>query len=64
MDDELSPELFESELLDSELFDSDFEPESVLFESELFDSELSLDPESEDEPESARSPLAFLPPRP
>ena len=67
-DDELSPpELFESELLDSELFDSDFEPESAHRSSSSRSSstsELSFEPDSEDEPESARSPLALLPPRP
>jgi len=63
-DDERSPlELLESELFDSELFDSDLEPESELFESEPED-ELSFEPESDDELESARSPLAALPPLP
>jgi len=72
-------DFLEDALSPPELFDSDFEPESELFESELFESELfeselfeseppedelSFEPDSDDEPESARSPLLLLPPRP
>ena len=66
LDDELSPpELFDVRLLDSELFeesedlDSDFEPPSPEDAAAL-----SFEPESDELPDSALSPLAPLPPLP